>query len=200
MNNNILKKKLIMTALFLFAISIPANAASYKAAYRKVAKQLGYGDFSLVYIDGDKIPELVCTNSGGSFISIYTYKSGKAKCLTLDSPKDYPEMDSYGVHNSWKYGAGGFGASVYYYIPKKNKLYHMRSHKIQDTNKDPSIYGWTYKQVFTDFKIKNGRFELMKSITKEVQSEDYDKVFQPPKNYIVLKGTYSMMDILKKLY
>ena len=185
MRNYSFKKTIILAALFLFVFSIPANAASYKNAYRRIVTSMG-GDYSLVYIDNDKIPELVITNGGGSFILIYTYKNGKTICLTRERGKNYLEMEEGGVDGSWKYGSGGFGVSAYYYIPKKNKLCHIRGHKKQI---GPSEYEHTY--VYSFFEIKKGRFEIMKSITY--------KEYQAPRNYKDLRGKYSKKKILKKL-
>ena len=188
MRNRILNKTIILSVLFLFAFSIPANAADYKKAYRKTIEKSKYADwakYSLVYIDNDKIPELVCYLGAGGGISIYSYKSGKVKCLTNKYISKEVEGSGAGFPY-WKEGSGGFGTSFYYYIPKKNKLCHIRGHK--QWNK----YGFTYKYVYTFFKIKKARFEIKKLIT-------FDEKKQIPKDYKDLSGKYAYREILRKL-
>ena len=80
---------------------------AWKKAYRNVVKQFEkqenfYTDsklYQLVYVNDDKVPELVCSN--GPMDSIYTFYNGKAVVL-------------------YEGGSGAGGDHGRYYIPKKN--------------------------------------------------------------------------------
>lgn len=192
MNNRILKKTIILAALFLFVFSVPANAANYKKAYRKIVKQIdprGYDEYSLVFIDNNKIPELVCTRPGGGGITIYTYRGGKAKCL-INNGSGFDQMWFGGIY--WKYGFGAHGFEEYYYIPKKNKMYNRTYHAHGADGNSPHY-------VDTFFRIKKGRFVFEKSIKFDVTNAAADKLYQIRKNYKALSGNYSKKKILKKL-
>ncbi len=185
MRNN-LKKTIILTALLLFVFSIPANAASYKKAYRKTIGKLKYADsaaYSLIYIDNDKIPELVCYLGGGGGISIYSYKSGKVKCLTKKYINEEVADSGAGLPY-WREGAGAFGFCIYYYIPKKNMLYNRHCHRHFD------------KYVDTFFKIKKGRFVLIESISHDTDGTEF--LIRNDYKQLFVKG-YSKKKILKKL-
>ena len=173
----------------------------YKEAYRKTISKLKYADslkYSLVYIDNDKIPELVCENSGGGGgILIYTYKSGKAKCLTNNYISE--EFKHLGIDLPfWRYSAGAHGFEHYYYIPYKNKLYSRICHSRQISYTARSE---EYVDIF--FEIKKGRFRKIESIKNNmiVTEGDTEKnkiLYQIRKGYKLLIGNYSKKEILKK--
>lgn len=186
MKNSILKKTIILVALFLVTFSVPANAAGYKQAYRKTINKIKYADsfkYALVYIDNDKIPELVCENSGGGGgILIYTYKSGKAKCLTNKYISE--EFKNLGIDLPfWRYSAGAHGFENYYYIPRKNKLYSRICHSRQI-----SLTSWSEEYVDIFFEMKKGRFRKIESIKNnmivtEGDTEKYEILNQTRQGY-----------------
>lgn len=202
MKQCILKKTIILAVLLLFAFSVPVNAAGYKKAYRKIVEQLKYADsfcYSLVYIDNNKIPELVCENSGGGGgILIYTYKSGKAKCLTNKYISE--EFKNLGIDLPfWRYSAGAHGFENYYYIPHKNKLYSRICHSRQT-----SYTSWFKEYVDVFFEMKKGRFRKNTSIKNSMivtddDTEKYEILYQTREGYITLRGKYTKKKILKKL-
>ena len=188
--------------LLLFVFSIPANAASYKKAYRKIVEQIekkyGIMDYSLVYIDNNKSPELVCSSGGGA-ISIFTYRKGKAKCL-INNSSDFERIQGGampGVGSYWHYSAGAHGAEFYYYIPKKNMLY-CRFYSKYIGNYTDEGYGDKYKYMDIFFNIKNGCFERKGTIIDDATKIVGD-ISSPRKNYKDLIGKYSKKEILKKL-
>ena len=87
---------LTVLTLLVFLISISALGENYKKAYRrtilKFEKAHGRDDdyrkknlkYSLVYVDRNKIPELVCedTNWGYTWAELYTFYKGKVKKVT----------------------------------------------------------------------------------------------------------------------
>ena len=193
--HNMKKRKSIIAVLFLFctlSLSMSVLAASnYKQAYKKVVngiEQKSSLEYTLAYIDKNKIPELVCSSGGGAFTA-YTYKHGKAKCL-INNGKDFKDIKEGGIY--WRFTSGAIGTNFYYYIPKKNMLYCRYASKFidyvdEDTHK--------FKDIF--FKIKNGRFEHVESIIYDIST--VNEVFSSRKNYKLLIGKYSYWEFMKKL-
>ena len=184
----ILLKTIILVALFLLVFTTTANAAGYKKAYRKIVKQFEKDNpaisssyfsvknkYSLIHIDKNKTPELVCEHAG-YYIAVYTYKKGKAKCLTY-------RKDKWGEMFVWSFGAmGNYG---YYYIPKKNTIF----------NRNANGAGAEYIDSF--FTIKNGRFKFKKSIRYDMTKKGTR--LPERKEYKPICGKYSKRIILKKL-
>lgn len=154
--------------------------AAYKSAYLKAARQfnkaypqtLAKNRYALIYIDNDKVPELVCDHSG-YFLSIYTYKKGKTYCLTSTS-----------MSKTWSYGAGGnYG---YRYIPKKNKVLNIKA--------DGGGKSYTYSY----FKISNGALKISKQIVIDM----IEQSTEPPsisKKYKWITGTKTLSQLKKLL-
>lgn len=131
-------KKLIAAALALsiqistcspgVVFAKTAEDAQWAAAYLETVRALNQEDkkrksqdqpefmpfqpytYSLIYFDGDKIPELVA-GLDGYWVSMYTY--------------DPDEGNVYTVMDQWGYGA--MGNAGYEYLPKKNCLRNYNS-------------------------------------------------------------------------
>lgn len=78
---------ILLSLIMCFGMSTPTMAASskYKAAvasYRQLIGQSG-GDYKIVDLDGNGVPELVVYNSSKWANEVYTYNvnTGKKKCL-----------------------------------------------------------------------------------------------------------------------
>ena len=180
-----LKKTIILTSLFLFMFLIPANAASYKKAYRAVVKKFekkykgkDYDKcmYNLIYINKDKKPELICeaiklmpnsNNIWYSYSEYYTFYSGKTRRFCED----------------WSNPFSAF-FSLPFYQPKKN-VFGFRC--------------WNQGSISDCFwKIKKGK-RVKKAKTKEYGRTG--DVYSPKiaSKYKWIKAKYSKKKILKKL-
>lgn len=81
---------------------------NWKKQYKKLINNLHKQDhkytYNLVYVNKDKIPELVVNHSDNYTVSLYTYGKGKV----------------YTVIENWSYGMGG--TVTYEYLPQKNVI------------------------------------------------------------------------------
>ena len=146
-----MKKRLLLTfilfSLIIVSLPITATAANYKKAYREEVnkfelerggsnKECGY---SLIYVDKDKTPELVCESrymkDGSivkSYFEFYTFRSGKIKCFSSceysrvgtgnNRPFYRPEKNLFGFRH-WKVVSQWDD----FYALKKGELVHIRT-------------------------------------------------------------------------
>ncbi|MDO4633480.1 MAG: hypothetical protein Q4B01_06440 [Eubacteriales bacterium] len=144
-----MKKKFSMMALLMmmvliFALPVSAGAAKggYKKAYRRIVKQnKKYGAFKLDYIDGDKVPELICGRS--SNFRIYTYKNGKVRKYITDFNNSGEFIGGIGSNLGWSYirRSGKFIQSIREVDWKRGKMdaygmeFKLRGTKLVSTNK-----------------------------------------------------------------
>ncbi len=108
---------------------------------------LGELKYSLIYLDDDDIPELVC-ELDGYYIDVYTIKDDMAYCI----------MDK------WGYGVGGNHG--YYFEEREGKV----------TNINSDFAGaavWTTVWEYQDYEMKQ-RFQLLQS-TYDYENEEYEE-------------------------
>ncbi len=186
------RNKSVCFFVLLFVITglmaVSAFGANYKKAYRKIVKKFeksyppssskyisDTNKYLLVYIDNDKIPELVCDHTY-YYLSIYTYKKGKTKCLTYCKSK-------YGKSYTWPYGAmGNYG---YSYLPKGNSVF----------NRNANSAGAEYVDTF--YRIKKGKLKCYNSIIYDMTKNG--AVLPERKEYLSLSGKYTKNKILNIL-
>ena len=178
-----MKKKLllifILFSLIIISLPITATAANYKKAYRKEVNKFekeksSSGSeciYNLIYIDGDRTPELVCHNYGKymgrnflSYMRIYTFYKGKSRCLF-----------DFTVYNTpFRYGI--------YYKPKENSVFFRST--TWESHKDSIC------------KIIKGKLinALSKQYVNETPPMDVWNEYK-----VRIEGKYSKKTILKKL-
>ena len=129
---------------------------------------------------------------------IYTYKSGKAKCLTNNYISE--EFKHLGIDLPyWRYSNGAHGFENYYYIPNNNKLYCRICHSRQI-----SYTSWSKEYIDVFFEINKGCFRKTDSIKNNMivtagDTGKYEILYQIREGYTLLIGNYSKKKILKKL-
>lgn len=101
--------------------AIPEETADYSAVYEQLIEESGSNMvFSLIYLDGDDIPELVAGDRGYDIYSVYTARDGQAICLV--SSIETRELSYYerkrviATFESWNGGGdeGGYGQTYYH--------------------------------------------------------------------------------------
>lgn len=175
---------MLLMLLALSALPVQAAGKGYKKAYTNIVKRFekknpatryASNKYALIYLDNNKVPELVCDHTG-YYISVYTYKNGKARCLTY-------RKDKYGSSYYWAYGA--MGNHGYYFRPKKNSVY----------NRDANGAGQEYVDTF--FKIKGYRLKATKSLKYDMTKAGTK--LPERKKYKMIRGRISAARMLKKL-
>jgi len=177
---------------------------AWATEYLKVLKKMDKKEkkdknitYDLIYVDGDKVPELVVSRFG-YWVSLYTINNGKS----------VPVMDHY------VYGA--MGNAGYSYIKKKNVIYNTNADyagaerynyylkiskgKLVDRNKEPLCI-----KYYTD-KNKNGMPDqneytdkaLYYYGKKRISKATYDKYTVKGKLEMI-KGKVSYSKMIKKL-
>lgn len=148
-------KNIAMAAIIgvtsVFAVTTPANAATSKvdkaiAKYRQIVekeeKQYNIKKMvSLIYVDGDNVPELVTSNDASTDLAmpvVYSYHNGKVKDAFLGG-----------------YAAGTCYASDLKYVPKKGYLYLTSEHR-------------GINHIF--IRLKSGKFSQIKFIDSSDKS------------------------------
>lgn len=181
---------MMLTLMLSMYFTVTTEAGSnYKRAYRNVIKSFcirepesTYSDnrFALIYIDKDKIPELVCDRYGYR-MEIYTYKKGKAYCLTYSKYKYGTFTD---ILYSWPYGMGGNAG--YYYLPKKNSVFNENGDSGPISCVSHSFYKINRKNRLSLSKYHRYMLDETKIIPRYPQ-------------YKRIEGIMSKRQILKKL-
>ncbi len=179
-----MKKRLLLTfilfSLIIVSLPITATAANYKKAYKeevnRFEKEKGGSEkecsYSLIYVDKDKTPELVCESkymkdgsTVKSYFEFYTFRSGKIKSFS-----------------SCVYARVGMYSDRPFYRPKKNlfgiRHWHMAS-------QDDDIYA-----------LKKGELVLIR--TKEYDKASF-YFFPLISKCEWIYGEYSKKGILKRL-
>ena len=183
------EKKVVRFCVFLVLITLilsgsvlgASSKKNYKKAYRNVISQfekrnknLYYSEnhyrYSLIYIDKNKIPELVCDHytesgrTGPGDLEVYTVYKGKVRRL--------------------------FGGTVPQYFlqyrPKKNSILLFRN---------AAVSGYFVASVSIE-KIQKGKLITLK---KELPLSSYPELQKNTKKYKTVIGKYSKKKILKKL-
>ena len=194
------EKKAVETAAETVKATAEAPSLSgYKAAYLETCKSLASADgdgvkFSLVYIDGDDIPELAAGNDG-YWISLFTYADGKVYTVMDHAP--YGAMGNVGydylpghncIHNSNADFAGMIRYETYMKINENHELETFRV--IQADYFDDKNGNRDVDEDEMDTYTDDGRFFIGdKEITAE-EFADYQKG-----DYFFINGAKTLDEI-----
>ena len=160
---------------------------AYENKLKKLNKENEGYTYQLIYVNKDKIPELVVndTTNYNCDVSLYTYGKGKVRT----------------VMDHWMYGLAG--ALSYLYIPKNNVIYSDGS----------SGAGWEHYEAYMmmkNYKIVDKYKELLSSSTydgkhftyyygdKKISKKKYES-YQIKGKYEVIEGKYTYKQMMRKL-
>ena len=110
---------------------------AYESKLKKLNKENEGYTYQLIYVNKDKIPELVVndTTNYNCDVSLYTYGKGKVRT----------------VMDHWMYGLAG--ALSYLYIPKKNVIYSDGSSGAGREHYESYMMMKNYKRIYSFIKL-----------------------------------------------
>ena len=188
------EKKAVETAAETVKATAEAPSLSgYKAAYLETCKSLASTDgdgvkFSLVYIDGDDVPELAAGNDG-YWVSLFTYADGKVYTVMDHAP--YGAMGNAGydylpghncIHNSNADFAGMIRYETYMKINENHELETFRV--IQANYFDDKNGNRDVDEDEMDTYTGDGRFFIG---DKEITAEEFAEYQKG--DYLFINGT-----------
>ena len=136
---------------YLLGDNTDGKYSTWQEAYTQVAKILNCdGDvtFSLIYLDGDDVPELVVDKSW-YYISVFSFKDGVAKP----------------VISHWSYGVGGI--DEYYYAPQSGIVTYTDTYEMQ------TYYG-KYDKATMTIEVRSDSDEGYDTIYNEASEYSFE--------------------------
>ena len=194
------EKKAVETAAETVKATAEAPSLSgYKAAYLETCKSLASTDgdgvkFSLVYIDGDDVPELAAGNDG-YWVSLFTYADGKVYTVMDHAP--YGAMGNAGydylpghncIHNSNADFAGMIRYETYMKINENHELETFRV--IQANYFDDKNGNRDVDEDEMDTYTDDGRFFIG---DKEITAEEFAEYQKG--DYLFINGAKTLDEI-----
>ena len=194
------EKKAVETAAETVKATAEAPSLSgYKAAYLETCKSLASTDgdgvkFSLVYIDGDDVPELAAGNDG-YWVSLFTYADGKVYTVMDHAP--YGAMGNAGydylpghncIHNSNADFAGMIRYETYMKINENHELETFRV--IQADYFDDKNGNRDVDEDEMDTYTGDGRFFIG---DKEITAEEFAEYQKG--DYLFINGAKTLDEI-----
>ncbi len=164
------------------SMNVSAAKKTFKSEYLKVIKELkkpgewtdGFDQFQLIYLNDDKVPELLAVNTPGDEYEnngtyqykIYTFYDGKAKGI--------------GEFSSGVASAGGYRGNTFY-IKKGGKIYETYISSGTGEGSD-IVYemkkGKLKNQGMGDYSLATETYEWKdQSVSKETYSDELNKLF-----------------------
>ena len=176
----ILSISMLLSIGTVLATPIDVNAVSKRTkavrAYKKFLKQneSSYGDYSLIYLDNDKVPELVTMEN--YFAVVYTYTGGKIKSISGQIDLGYTNnkfkyYKKTGVYSSTRMRNGIIGTD-YYKLSKGNGK--NIGYKYKDTNDYPNekTKYYKYSNNGKSIKVSKAKFKKwFKKVTKNKKTK-----------------------------
>ncbi|MBR3537313.1 MAG: hypothetical protein IKN85_15940 [Oscillospiraceae bacterium] len=198
------EKKAVETAAETVKATAEAPSLSgYKAAYLETCKSLASTDgdgvkFSLVYIDGDDVPELAAGNDG-YWVSLFKYADGKVYTVMDHAP--YGAMGNAGydylpghncIHNSNADFAGMIRYETYMKINENHELETFRV--IQADYFDDKNGNRDVDEDEMDTYTGDGRFFIG---DKEITAEEFAEYQKG--DYLFINGAKTLDEIIEVL-